>query len=148
MRFLGLDVGTKGIGCAISDEQGVIAAPHQVLPRHGGQRDVEAVARLMNDVGAEAIVLGLPRELSGDEGPTARRVRRFGQQLAAQIGCPVHYWDERFSTVEAERALIDADLSRRRRAKVVDQVAAALILQGFLDAEKAHRVAAKQGDNR
>lgn len=132
VRLLGIDLGSKTIGCAVSDEDGVIASPLRTLRRHGGQRDLDAVAAVREEVGAEAVVLGLPRELSGDEGPAARRVRRFGEALAAHLGCPVHYWDERFSTVEAERVLLEADVSRKGRAAVVDHVAAALILQGFL----------------
>ena len=133
MRLLGLDVGTKTIGVAVCDEEGVVAMPLRTLARHGGQRDIDAVAAVMHETGATALVVGLPRELSGREGDAARRCRTLGDTLGQALDCPVHYWDERFSTTEAERMLISANVSRKKRKKVVDHVAASLILQGFLD---------------
>ncbi len=133
MRLLGLDVGTKTIGVAVCDEGGVVATPLRTIQRVGGQRDVDAVAAVMRETGAEALVVGLPLELSGREGEAARRSRVLGRTLAEAIGCEVHYWDERFSTSEAERVLISADVSRRKRKQVINHVAASLILQGYLD---------------
>ena len=136
MRVLALDLGSKTIGCAVSDEEAVIATPLRTLSRRGGAVDREAVAQVAREVGAEALVIGLPAELSGREGPAALRVRRFGEALAATLGLAVHYWDERFSTVAAERALLEANMGRKQRRGVVDHVAAALILQTFLDARR------------
>ena len=133
MRLLGLDVGTKTIGVAVSDDGGVVATPLRTLARSGGARDLEAVAALMNEMGAEALVVGLPLELSGREGDAALRSRTLGEKLARALDCEVHYWDERFSTSEAERLLISADVKRRKRKQVINHVAASLILQGFLD---------------
>ena len=133
MRLLGLDVGTKTIGVAVSDEGAVVAMPLRTLSRSGGERDVEAVAAVMRETGAGALVVGLPLELSGREGDAARRCRILGQSLAEKLDCEVHYWDERFSTTEAERLLISADVRRKKRKQVINHVAASLILQGFLD---------------
>lgn len=133
MRWLGLDLGEKTIGVAVSDEGEVVATPLRTLARQGGDRDLEAVAAVMREVGAGSVLVGLPLEMEGGEGDAARGVRRFGERLAAHLGCPIHYWDERFSTVQAERALLEADMRRRRRKQVIDQVAATIILQSFLD---------------
>jgi putative Holliday junction resolvase len=137
MRLLGLDLGRKTIGLALCDEGGVVATPLRTLARVGGQRDLDAVAEAAREAGAGALVLGLPLELSGREGEAARRVRRFGEALAAHLGCAVHYWDERFSTAHAERALLEGDLRRAERKRVINHVAAALILQSYLDAARA-----------
>ena len=133
MRLLGLDVGSERIGVAVSDEQQQLATALVTIPREGGERDVEAVGQAMRDAGAGELVIGLPLTLEGKEGAAARRVRRLGELLAGRLGCAVHYQDERFTTCEAERLLTGADLRRDRRKKVVDRVAAVLILQGFLD---------------
>ena len=133
VRWLGLDVGEKTIGVAISDEEEVIATPLRTLSRHGGMRDLEAVAAVLHELGAGGLVLGLPLQMNGREGDAARRVRDLGQRLATHLRCPVEHWDERFSTVQAERALLEGDLTRRRRRQVIDKVAATIILQSFLD---------------
>lgn len=133
-RLLGLDIGEKTIGLAVSDEGGVIASPLSTIARHGGRRDLEAVAAALVETGATELIIGLPLGLDGNEGLAARRARRLGDALAAHCTCPVHYWDERFSTCEAERVLLAADMSRARRKKVIDQVAATVILQSWLDA--------------
>ena len=134
MRLLGLDAGEKTIGVAVCDEEQLVATPLRTLPRHGGRKDVEAVAAVLAETGAGALVMGLPLELSGREGDAARRARALGTKLAAGLDdVAVHYWDERFSTVEAERVLIEADMSRKKRKKVVNHLAACIILQGYLD---------------
>ena len=137
MRHLGLDVGTKTIGLAVSDEEGRVATPLRTLARKGGAHDVESVRQAFAEVQAGALVLGLPLGLDGREGAASKRVREFGSSLARSLGCDVHYIDERFTTVAAERVLIDADLSRRRRKTVIDHVAATLLLQLFLDRQVA-----------
>ena len=135
MRALGLDVGTKTIGVAISDEAGIAAHPLDVLSRHGTEQDVHTVCTIVRDRGVVAVVVGIPYELSGREGHRARRVRVLFDALRAALppAVELHEQDERFTTREAERVLIDADLSRARRKSVIDQQAAALILQGWLD---------------
>jgi len=136
VRALGLDVGSKTIGMAVSDEAGIAAHPHGVLSRRGTAADVAAVIAKIAAVACDAVVVGMPYELSGQEGPRAKRVRVFIDALRAALpaGVELHERDERFSTAEAERVLLAADLSRDKRRAVIDQQAAALILQGWLDA--------------
>ncbi|MCP4447477.1 MAG: Holliday junction resolvase RuvX [Myxococcales bacterium] len=139
MRSLGLDVGTKTIGIAMSDALGLAAHPLLVLPRAGTVADVAAVEALVSEHSVEAVIVGMPLELSGEMGHRARRVQILIDALAEHFGerLPVHDWDERFSTAAVERVLIDADMSRAKRKKVVDKQAAAYILQGWLDANRA-----------
>jgi putative Holliday junction resolvase len=133
MRWLGLDIGEKTIGVAVCDEGEVVATPLRTLSRHGGERDLEAVEQVVRETGAGGVVLGLPLTLEGTEGDAARRVRALGSRLADHLGCPVRFWDERFTTVQAEQALLEANVRRRKRREVVDKVAASIILQSFLD---------------
>jgi putative Holliday junction resolvase len=138
VRAMGLDVGMKTIGIAVSDELGFAAHPVSTLARAGTGADVAAVVALAAEREVAEVVVGWPIELDGREGPRARRVGVFIDALRAalpeQIG--IHRWDERFSTVAVERVLIEADLSRRRRKQVIDKQAAAYILQGWLDARR------------
>ncbi|HEY8379509.1 MAG TPA: Holliday junction resolvase RuvX [Nannocystis sp.] len=139
MRALGLDVGSKTIGVAVSDPGGTIATPRQVLARRGHEADAAAVAALARELAVTDVVVGLPLELDGSVGHRARQVQRFLAVLRpalAGLQAPpqLHTWDERFSTAGAERALLDADLSRARRKQVIDAAAAQFILQGWLDA--------------
>lgn len=138
MRVLGLDVGDKTIGVAASDELGLAAHPRETLARRGTRADVEAVARRVEQEAAGRVVVGLPLTLEGEIGPRARKVLAFADALRARLGeaVPVDTWDERFSTVAAERVLLDADLSRARRKQVIDKQAAAYLLQGWLDAQR------------
>lgn len=141
MRALGLDVGSKTIGVAVSDELGMLAHPRVTLARKGTRADVLAVAALVEGEKAERVVVGLPLSLEGEVGHRARRVMVFVDALRAHLGeaVPVDAWDERFSTVAAERSLLEQDLSRARRKAVIDQAAAAFILQGWLDAQRTPR---------
>ena len=136
-RVLGLDVGSKTIGVAISDELRIAAHPLQTLERAGAAADCEAIAALVAEHGVTEVVVGLPLELSGKRGRRVERVGRLVEALARRLGdeIAIHEWDERFSTAAAERVLIDADLSRRRRKQVIDKQAAAYILQGWLEAQ-------------
>lgn len=138
MRALGLDVGSKTIGVAVSDELGLAAHPRVVLARKGTKADVEAVARLCAAEGAERVVVGIPYTLEGQVGPRAKRVMVFVEALRARLGdaVPVETWDERYSTIEAEAPLLEADLSRARRKELIDKQAAAIILQRWLDARR------------
>lgn len=135
MRVLGLDVGDRRIGVALSDETGLIASPLPTIERVGPRKDLKAVAALARQHGARAIVVGLPRRLDGGIGPQAEKVQEFAEALRPVAQVPVSYWDERMTTAMAERALIEGDVSRGKRKGVVDQVAAVLILQNWLDAQ-------------
>ncbi len=134
MRVLGLDVGSKTIGVAVTDELGMCAHALTVIERRGTVRDVETVMKLARENGAERAVAGMPYEPDGTEGHRASRVRVFLDALTA-AGLQIETWDESFSTVEAEEVLVRADLSRKKRKKVVDRLAAQMILQGWLDAQ-------------
>lgn len=133
-RVLGIDLGSRRIGVAVSDGLGLTAQPRATLARHGGMRDMEAIGRVVKEAGACRIVVGLPLDPEGKEGHAALRARAFAEKLHASLGLPVELCDESFSTVMAEEVLIAADLSRARRRQVVDKVAAAIILQRWLDA--------------
>ncbi|HEY4243756.1 MAG TPA: Holliday junction resolvase RuvX [Kofleriaceae bacterium] len=138
MRALGLDVGSKTIGVALTDEAEIAAHPLLVIAREGQARDASTVAALVAKHGVTDVVIGMPFELTGKIGPRAKRVQVFIAALRAAIpSVTLHEQDERFTTAEAQRVLIDADLSRQKRKAVIDQQAAALILQGWLDARRA-----------
>jgi putative Holliday junction resolvase len=139
MRVLGLDVGSRTIGVAVTDELGMCAHALKTIERRGTSQDVETVVTLARHYEIERVVIGMPYDEEGREGPRAQRVRVFLEALAA-AGLAVEPWDERMSTVEAEEVLVEADLSRRKRKKVVDRLAAQVILQSWLDAraEPAH----------
>lgn len=129
----GLDLGTKTIGVAVSDGLRQVASPLTVIRRRKFTLDAADLLRVAADRGLVGLVLGLPRNMDGSEGPRAQSTRAFARNLAALTELPIGFWDERLSTVAAERALLEADTSRRRRAEVIDQVAAGYILQGALD---------------
>lgn len=133
-KTLGLDVGSKTIGVAVSDELGIAAHSRTTIMRRGTGADVDAVSKLVRVEGVSQIVVGLPLTLEGEVGQRARRVLFFVEALRKGSTVPVETWDERFSTAGAERVLIEADLSRARRKEVIDKQAAAFILQGWLDA--------------
>lgn len=135
-RVVGIDLGSRRIGVAVSDGLGLTAQPHATIDRHGGLRDLQAIAAVVQAVGADRVVLGLPLDPEGNEGDASRRARAFGDKLAAHLALPVELVDESFSTVEAEAVLLAADLSRARRRTVVDKLAAAVILQRWLDGQR------------
>ncbi|MFO1142875.1 MAG: Holliday junction resolvase RuvX [Amaricoccus sp.] len=130
---MGLDLGTKTIGVAVSDVGRVIASPLETIRRTRFGADAAALLALAGPRRIAGLVLGLPRNMDGSEGPRAQSTRAFARNLAGLTDLPITFWDERLSTVAAERALLEADASRRRRAEVVDHVAAGFILQGLLD---------------
>jgi len=134
-RLLGLDVSAKTIGLALSDAGLAIASPVDTLRRGRFADDAGRLARMIAAEDVGALVIGLPVEMSGREGPRCQSVRQFADNLLKVIDLPVAFWDERLSTAAVERVLIkEADMSRKRRAEVVDKMAAAYILQGALDA--------------
>lgn len=136
-RLLGVDVGDVRIGLAVSDAAQLVATPLDTVAGAADDEEVAAVvAAAAADEDASAVVIGYPRTMGGREGGAARRCRIVAEHVADVTGLPVVLWDERFSTVEAERVLLDADLRRRRRREVVDRVAASLILRGVLEARR------------
>jgi putative Holliday junction resolvase len=132
-RFLGLDIGTKTIGLALSDVLGMIATPTETLRRGKFIDDSKKLLAIVKQHDVGALVLGLPLNMDGSEGPRCQSVRQFAANLLAAQDLDIAFWDERLSTVAAHRVMIEADLSRKRQSEVVDKMAAAVILQGFLD---------------
>ena len=130
---MGLDVGEKTLGVAIGDELGWTAQPYGTIRRGNLPQDLAALRRLVAEHRVSAIVVGLPKDMRGTLGRQARLVMAFADRIEAEVGVPVTLWDERLTTVAAERVLLEANLSRVKRKKQVDKIAAALILQGFLD---------------
>jgi len=132
-RLMGLDVGTKTVGLALSDTGFMIASPLETLRRGKFRDDAARLRALVERHGVAGLVIGLPIAMDGSEGPRCQSVRQFSANLLALIDLPLAFWDERFSTIGAERPLRDAEMSHRRRAEVIDKMAAAYILQGALD---------------
>jgi putative holliday junction resolvase len=129
----GLDLGDKTIGVAISDLRRSVATPIEVIRREKFTLDAARLLALLTERHAFGILLGLPLNMDGSEGPRVQSTRAFARNLARLTDLPIGFWDERLSTVAAERALLEADTSRKRRKEVIDQVAAGYILQGALD---------------
>ena len=129
----GLDLGTKTIGVAVSDLRRGIATPVLTLRRVKFTTDAAALAALVAERRIAGLILGLPLNMDGSEGPRAQATRAFARNLVRVVPLPIGFWDERLSTVAAERALLEADTSRKRRSEVIDHVAAGYILQGVLD---------------
>jgi putative Holliday junction resolvase len=133
-RYLALDVGTKRIGVAISDELGLTAQPVMTIEVHRNRRDdLRSIARLARRFSVAAIVVGNPLHLSGDQSSRAAKVQAFASELGELTGLPIHLWDERLTSREAHEILYQAGHARQQHKAVVDQVAASLILQSFLD---------------
>ena len=132
-RLIGIDLGTKTIGLALSDVERRLASPLKTLSRTAFQKDADALRAVFAEFEIAAIVLGLPLDLEGRDSRRTQSTRAFARNLAARTDLPIAFWDERFSTAVVLRSLIDSDVSRARRAEVVDRMAAAYILQGALD---------------
>lgn len=132
-RLLGLDVGSKTVGMALSDVSRTVATPFDTIRRTRFARDAEALRTAITTHGVAALIVGLPVNLNGSEGPRAQSTRAFVRNLAPLLDIPIVLWDERWSTAAAERALLSADVSRKKRSAVIDKTAAAFILQGALD---------------
>lgn len=131
--LVGLDLGDKTIGVAVSDAPRSIATPLETIRRRKFTVDADRLADIIDQRQIGGLLLGLPRNMDGTEGPRCQSTRAFARNLARRFDLPIGFWDERLSTVAAERALLEADTSRRRRAEVIDHVAASYILQGALD---------------
>lgn len=130
MRTIALDVGEKTVGIAVTDELGISASPRETLRRDGTEMD--RLVRLVKEENVGEVVVGLPISLNGTLGPSAQKVLQFVEELRGRLEVPVETWDERLTTAEAEKMLIAADTRRAKRRQVIDQVAATLILQGYL----------------
>lgn len=133
MRLIALDVGERRIGVAVSDPTGTLATPHSVIQRRSKAKDFATVARLVAELGAERVVVGLPLSLNGEVGPQARRVTRYARALAQTLDVPVELYDERYSTVTADELLAE---SGRKRRVPIDAAAAAVILQDYLESHR------------
>jgi putative Holliday junction resolvase len=134
VRALGIDLGSKRIGVALANSDGTLATPYEVVARSGDRtRDHQAIAALAEETGAEALVVGLPLSLDGTVGPAAASAQEEADELARATGLPVELWDERLTTVSADRDLMALDLKAGARRRVVDKVAAAVMLQAWLD---------------
>lgn len=131
--LMGLDPGSKTIGVAVSDGLRMAATPLEAVRRGKFKADSARLLEIARGRGVVGVVVGLPRNMDGSEGPRAQSARAFARNVAEALGLPVVLWDERMTTMAAERMLIDADASRRRRAEIIDKVAASYILQGALD---------------
>ena len=131
--LIGLDLGSKVVGIAVSDPLWMVASPLISLKRNQFKKLAASILEIADGRAAGGYIVGLPRNMDGSEGPSCQSARAFASNLASVSNAPVGLWDERLSTVEAERSLIAADVSRRRRRKIVDKIAASIILQGALD---------------
>jgi putative Holliday junction resolvase len=133
MRILGLDFGSKIIGMAVSDEMGWSAQGIGTIKRKSLHHDLAEIEKYIEEYNVERIVIGLPKNMDGSLGKAAEHVLRFVENLKEEFDMPIDTWDERLSTVAAERVLLQADVSRQKRKQVIDKVAATIILQGYLD---------------
>ncbi len=138
MRVVALDLGTKRIGVAVSDLSGIIATPRTVIQRSGSKtRDHQVIKALIEEEEAELLIVGLPLNMNGSYGPAAKGAVAEAAELASVVGVPVETFDERLTTVSADRALMEANISATNRRKLVDKVAAAVMLQAWLDGKAA-----------
>ncbi len=133
MRYLGIDFGTKRLGVAISDETGTIAGKYGTIDSKGLKNDLERLKSIIEKEGIQKVVVGYPRNMDGSSGATAQKVEAFVSGLESLVDIPVETWDERLSSISAEKLLIKGDVRRKKRRKVIDQVAAVIILQNYLD---------------
>lgn len=136
-RILALDVGSKTIGRAVSDPLGITAQGLETIRRKNKRTDFEELARTIADYGVNEIVVGYPLRLSGAEGSQSLKMKDFAEDLKRRFGLPVHLWDERLTSAQANRVLREAELSIQRRARAVDRMAAVLILQSFMEARSS-----------
>lgn len=133
MKILALDIGTVRIGIATSDIMEIIASAYEVYRRKYLKKDVEHIAKIVSDLSVGEIVIGLPLKMDGSEGQSVQMAREFGDELAKLVSVPIHYQDERLSTVTAQKILIESGMRREKRKDKVDSIAATIILQTYLD---------------
>lgn len=134
-RIMALDVGKARLGVALSDELKIIAQPYRTIRRSNLKQDMRTLAEVVAEHEVERIVVGLPLRMQGDMGPAAEMTLEFVERMRKTIRHPIVTWDERLTSVQAERALLESDMNRRRRREKIDQVAAAIILQSYLDSQ-------------
>lgn len=140
MRILALDVGTKNIGMAVCDPLGITAQSLPTIRRKGDtDKDVQFVTDAIKEYGVETIVVGLPKNMNGTEGPSCDMAKEFAAEVAQKMDTPIVFWDERLTSRMAENAMIEADLTRKKRKQKVDSLAAILILQNYLDYLKSSK---------
>ncbi|HHY40738.1 MAG TPA: Holliday junction resolvase RuvX [Syntrophaceticus sp.] len=132
MRILGIDMGSKRIGVAVSDELGITAHALTTIKRKNNKEDLSAVCALIEEYGVQEVVIGFPKHLDGRPSEEASSYVAFGEKIHEKTGITVTYWDERLTTIEAERALLEGDVRRRKRKQLIDRVAACLILENYL----------------
>ncbi len=132
-RLLGLDLGSKTIGLALSDIRLTIASPMETIKRKKFTQDAERLLTIIKEQNVGGLVLGLPKNMDGSEGPRCQSTRQFAKNMAEKTNIPISFWDERLSTIAVTRTLIEADASRKRQGELVDKLAASYILQGVLD---------------
>ncbi|WP_418792293.1 Holliday junction resolvase RuvX [Phosphitispora sp. TUW77] len=139
MRLMGLDVGSKTIGVALSDPLGLTAQGFEVIRRRGEEKDLARLRDIIGEKEVSGIVVGLPKNMNGTMGPQSDIVREFASLIEDSFDLPVIMWDERLSTIAAEKMLISADVSRGKRKQVIDKMAAVMILQGYLDSKAKYK---------
>lgn len=132
-RIMGLDIGDKTIGVAVSDLMGITAQGVKTVRRVGKKKDIEELKAIIKERQVNKIVSGIPKNMNGTLGPQGEKVLKFCELLKEETNIEIEFWDERLSTVAAERSLIEGDVSRQKRKKVIDMLAAVIILQGYLD---------------
>lgn len=132
-RILGLDVGSKTIGVAVSDPLGFTAQGLTTIRRTKKEKDIEEIKKFCNQYDVQVIVIGLPKNMNGTLGPSGEIIMSFGKLIEEELKIEIKFWDERLTTVAAHKAMLEADLSRSKRKKIVDKVASTYILQGYLD---------------
>ena len=135
-RIMGLDIGDKTIGVAVSDLMGLTAQGVTTIKRVGKKKDIEAIQQIIAEKQVNKIVSGLPKNMNGTVGPQGEKVQKFCELLKEETNLPIEFWDERLSTVAAERSLIEGNVRRENRKKVIDMLAAVIILQGYLDSKR------------
>jgi putative Holliday junction resolvase len=138
MKYMGLDVGSKTIGIAVSDDFGWTAQPITTIGRSNWDKDFQKLTELIDEHNISEIVIGLPKNMNGSLGASAQKVIEFADFLKSNLNIPVSFWDERLSTKAVTRTLVEADVSRKKRKKVIDKLAAVYILQGYLDYKEFH----------
>lgn len=135
-RIMGLDIGDKTIGVAVSDLMGLTAQGVTTIKRVGKKKDIETIKQIIVEKQVNKIVSGLPKNMNGTVGPQGEKVQKFCELLKEETNLPIEFWDERLSTVAAERSLIEGNVRRENRKKVIDMLAAVIILQGYLDLKR------------
>ncbi len=133
MRIIGLDLGQKNIGVAVSDPLGFTAQGLTTIRRSNKENDINEIKKICEEYKAELLLIGLPKNMNGTIGPSGELAMEFGRLCGEKINIEIKFWDERLTTVAAHKAMLEADLSRNKRKKIVDKVAATYILQGYLD---------------